>query len=213
MLTLSSFRKNRKDTRAALEFWRSGEHASIENYWNSRSSPLRTKIAETVAALAGRALLEVGCHCGVNLWAVDRKRRFDRMVGVDVSPLALASGRRLLTEVVSPFELIEAPAHKLPFKEREFDIVLSAATLMCVGPTHIDVAIRQISRVAGRYVVLVEPLHFGPAVIDPQPGTNYWLRDYIDLFRDHGLQVFSNERLPRDCSDGHMNSIMLLRKN
>jgi hypothetical protein len=63
-------RMPRFDGPHAKQWWRIRDQtdAGLSGfYWRSRNAPARRAIAETVAALDGNSLLEIGCHAGPNL--------------------------------------------------------------------------------------------------------------------------------------------------
>lgn len=202
-------------SRASRNFWATRERdnpAWVEGVWNGRKHPLRNRIATLLAGLEGSSLLEVGTHCGVNLWAVAQKKHYTDLRGVDISRHALAQGRALLAHhLKQPHELIEAPATKLPFPDRSFDAVLSSGMLLCLGNNDASKALAEIGRVARRHIVLVEPFPEKPG-LDIYPNTTYWIRDYTPLLNASGFRVTKHERVPAEENLGHMNSVLTAKR-
>jgi hypothetical protein len=204
------------------EFWATREadnSAWVDGYWASRTRPLRQMTARAVAALDGGRLLEVGAHCGPNLWAIGQERPFEWLVGVDISPRVVERGQRLLAAHLStPHALHLGGGENLPFPDKSFDIVLSAGTLVCIGPELIDQTLREMIRVARRYIVLVEPLDESDETAsaegreDPYPNTMYWIRNYRLILE--GLAPGSRrtfvQRVDASVSQGHLNSIEII---
>jgi len=202
-------------TRQARKFWATREQDNptwVQGYWDQRNHPLRERLAEVTSQLDGSNLLEVGTHCGVNLWALAQKKTYRKLVGVDISRHVLEYGRQQLAQPLNqPHELLEVCATKLPFSDRTFDIVLTSNLLVCVGDSDIHKVLSEIARVSHRYIVLCEPFpdREGP---DPYPNTTYWIRDYAKRLARLGYRQVSMERLPEGQNIGHMNSILVLER-
>jgi pseudaminic acid biosynthesis-associated methylase len=116
--------------------------------WRSRERAFRTMLD----GLAVESVLEVGCNRGHNLVAIESVARPRRLAGVEPNPYALELARAALPAA----ELSEGRADKLPFDGREFDLVFTAGVLIHVPPETLDGVLREIVRVARRYVLAVE---------------------------------------------------------
>jgi SAM-dependent methyltransferase len=204
-------------------FWterEAGNPAYVEAYWQGRTHPLRAAVAAAVTALEARSALEVGCHCGPNLWAIGQRRRYDALAGTELSPFVAAAGRRLLAESLDqPAGIAVAAADRLPFADGRFDLVLSCGVLLCIGPEAIERSLRELLRVARRWLVLAEPFDDSPAAaswtgrVDRYPNTAYWIRDYAALLpRLEPVRRVSLARLPPDQRLGHIDSIGVFAK-
>jgi hypothetical protein len=210
------------DGEFSRQFWATREVDNpewVDGYWASRTKPLRQMTACTVAALDGSRLLEVGAHCGVNLWAIGQKRPFEWLVGVDISAHVVERGQRLLDANLSvPHALHLAGGEDLPFPDHSFDIVLSAGTLVCIGPERIERTLREMLRVARRYIVLVEPIDESEETAsaagreDPYPNTTYWIRNYRLMIESMapGSCRRSLQRVDSSVAQGHLNSIEVI---
>jgi hypothetical protein len=204
------------------QFWATRESDNtdwVDGYWASRTKPLRQMTACTVAALDGSRVLEVGAHCGVNLWAIGQKRPFEWLVGVDISAHVVERGQRLLAANLSvPHALHLGSGEDLPFPDHSFDIVLSAGTLVCIGPERIERTLREMLRVARRFIVLVEPLDESEETAsaagreDPYPNTMYWIRNYRRMIESMapGSRRRSLQRVDPTAARGHLNSIEVI---
>lgn len=198
----------------AKQWWRTRDQADVglyEFYWQSRHAAARRAIAETVAALDGNSLLEIGCHVGPNLWAIRQMRAFDRLAGTDLSPGVLAEAhRRLAADGLAP-ELELAAADALPFADKSFDIAMTSVMLVCVGPEAIDASLDEIIRVTRRWLVLCEP--WSDAAKDRpdyHPNTTYWIRNYRERLRGRAALI-DVRHLAREHQIGHLDSIAVFQ--
>ena len=188
-------------------FWATREKnnpAFVQGYWDAAQRPLHRKIASTIAALPVETVIEPGAHCGTNLRALDRERRFTWLVGTDLSEHVVAAGQRLLgRELRSPHALHVGSADDICYPDGAFDLCLASGLLVCVGPERIEQTLREMLRVTRRYIVLCEPFDDTDSAAtldgrpDPYPNTMYWIRNYPALLaRTSNIQVISCERLP-----------------
>jgi hypothetical protein len=214
----------RFDGAHSRRFWTTREHGNdawIEGYWSGRTHPLRQRIAETITGLDATSVIEIGCHCGPNLWAIAERKRYARLAGTELSPFVADAARRLLSEhAAQPVEIGIAGAERIPHGDRSFDVVLSAGMLICVGPDDIEAALREIVRVARRWIVLAEAFDDTQEAatfagrVDPYPNTAYWVRNFGALLpRAAAVRLVSSEVLPREHHIGHLNSVLVFEKN
>ena len=130
------------------------------------------------------------------------------MAGVELSETVLSFTRKALDSV----DLSTASADAIPFEDNSFDVVLSAGTLVCIGPEEIEKSLSEICRVSRRWIVLVEPIEIDPRYAtahgreDPFSNTMYWIRDYAGLLEGRAA-LRSLVPMPKSLQLGHMNSI------
>jgi hypothetical protein len=198
---------------------RSGD-AWLERYWNSAHEPFRDVIVEAVGRLSPfRTLVEVGCHCGPNLYRLASRFRASYFHGLDVNDHALRFGREKMKfgpnaefghvwlEPSSRFGL-----DKPTFLEA--DILLSCYSLAYADQEMVHelfVALRdrpwmgkpagpgllRVDRVGTwpkvRALVLAEPTGDGELIHDP-PSIAEYQNDYISLVKE----VWPDSRLTID---------------
>jgi len=169
---------------------RGGPDEWVLGYWDSRVHAHRAFVMEAIAEYSPTSVLEIGCNCGPNLYLAARRFEDARIAGIDINPAAVEKGRELLAaEGITGVELSVGRADDLGrFQDREFDVVLTDAVLLYVGPDRIDRVMREMLRVARRAVVLSEWHWFDrPAHKDPQGlgivRRGCWQRDYLALLR------------------------------
>jgi ubiquinone/menaquinone biosynthesis C-methylase UbiE len=201
------------------QWWTSRDEvqASSQGYWDSRDSAARQLIAKTIAGLEGDSLLEIGCHAGPNLYACAKQKKFVRIAGTELSPQAMAFAQEHLPPEIGPVEIVEARADALPFADASFDVVLTGAVLLCIGPDEIMPSLDDILRVSRRWVVLAEPYSArrrdGTATgrIDRYVNTTYWIRNYAALLKDKA-RLIGVTRIPKPDRQGHLDSVIVLEK-
>jgi ubiquinone/menaquinone biosynthesis C-methylase UbiE len=132
---------------------------------------------EVIQTLAPESVLEIGCGNGINLLTLSAK-----YPGVEFSGLELTQGgvdaaasvieKKSLPEALTkfaPFDLcdLSAPSRvkvcqgsaiELPYANASFDLVMTSLALEQMEDLR-DAAMREIVRVAKRWVVMLEPFH------------------------------------------------------
>ena len=193
--------------------------SSAESYWSRRNHPSRMAIARVIAALPGTSLLEVGTHAGPTLWAIAQRRQFHRLAGTELSPVILQFARKHLPEALGrDVELANAAADSLPFADKSFDIVVSAAVLACIGPELILESLDEMLRVCRGYLVLAESFSNNPRLANPRgrkeryPNTSYWVRNYPGLLKGRAELVDIVHLSPEEREgQGHLSSVMVFK--
>jgi len=162
-----------KAMRRLLERWpglkRRWLYADPRDYWTLRGGhdyfleqegqPARARraewMAERVAQLRPRSILEVGCGYGKQLVALRRRLGEEvRLVGVDFSPSQLDTARRHLDDHgVRRVDLVQADGVCLPFADASFDLVFTSAVILHNPPEQAEAIRREVVRVARRFAV------------------------------------------------------------
>ena len=106
-------------------------------------------IAARVAAYRPSSILEVGCGYGKQLRAL-RGELVCPLVGVDFSPSQLGRGRAYLGDLPD-IGLALADGGRLPFADRQFDLVLTSAVILHNPPPAAERIRREVVRVARRW--------------------------------------------------------------
>lgn len=133
------------------------------------------------------SFLEIGCGYGVNLYLLAKKFPKIEMTGIDISPTFIQGGNKLfIKEGISNVKLINRKADELSrFPDKSFDIVLTDATLICIGRDMIKKIVKEMIRITKHTLILVE-WHQELQNKDPNGlGSyylGYWKRNYINLF-------------------------------
>ncbi len=109
---------------------------------------------ELLGAVAGKALLDVGCGDGE--LASELARRGAIVTGLDAEPAMLAAARRRAETEGTQLRLYEGQAEQLPFNDKSFDCVLAVTVLCFVAEA--ERAVAEMARVLkpGGYLVIGE---------------------------------------------------------
>lgn len=160
----------------------------------------------------GKDVLELGC--GAAQWSIAIAKRGARPVGIDLSAKQLEHGRRAVEEAGLDIELIEAPAHELPFEAASFDLVFcDHGAMNFADPLKVVPEVARVLRPGGMFVfshghpfldifwdqegdAIVEELqrpYFGMhSLVDPNDGMvgfNLGHGDWVRLFRQSGFTI------------------------
>ena len=92
---------------------------------------------------AGEEVLDVAC--GTGNAAIRAAQAGGRVVGLDLTPELLDSGRRLAAEAGVAVDWVEGDVEALPFPDESFDVVLS--TFGCMFAPRHEVTARELARV------------------------------------------------------------------
>ena len=141
------------------------QSAPSHDAWRTEQPQIRAlerALLEPVAAMAsqGRELLDVGCGEADMLPLVRELGFSGRYVGVDFSADKAAYAQERRQDPQAWF--VAADAQSLPFSARSFDTVVARDLLHHV--TDRTAALRELLRVTGKRLVVIEPNPFGPLI-------------------------------------------------
>lgn len=135
-------------------------------------------------------MLEVGCNLGPNLFLIHKTFPKARLAGVDINEDSIKEAKTII-----PQEYLEvAGISSLPFRKNSFDVVLSDAVLIYVNPEEIDKAMEELTRVAKKFIVLIE---WFDKSINGVVKDYHWARDYTSLLKKYGFKV-SKKKITKD---------------
>jgi trans-aconitate methyltransferase len=133
--------------------WAGEQQNWVDGYWQSRNHPHRDLIIKELENVPHFInLLEIGCNCGPNLSRISARWPMTSLVGIDISPEAIAVGTYRVPEAT----LVQGDLEALSFPNKWFDVVLADAVLMYVSPERILSVMADIGRVALQNVLLLE---------------------------------------------------------
>ena len=174
---------------AATAFWTAPRGAEAQawcdRYWDSWDAPYRAVADGLIASLgdAPGVILEVGCHCGPNLrrWLMADPPLARAVIGLEANADAAAAGRHRLAALglASRARLLHGifPIATRGWLAGVADIAVTSYALAYVEPAALAPAIAELTRLARRAVIMVEPMGTGQAL---SPG---WRHDYAAATR------------------------------
>lgn len=152
----------------------------VDDYWNSQNHPHRKLILGALETFEPESILEVGCNCGPNLALI--RRRFNipdtHLAGVDPSITAIAKA----IEELPAINYQVGTASRLPFPDKSFDVIISDAALLYVGPDEINEVVKEFDRVAKKGLILVE--WYDAKSTEGVIKDYHWARNYEKLFKE-----------------------------
>jgi ubiquinone/menaquinone biosynthesis C-methylase UbiE len=139
----------------ALKFWQEN-HCQGPTVPSRDAQPHRYELAEHIASLAPRHVLELGCASGRNLAILHDALPTADLCGIDPNPTTLNAARRAHG---SWLELHEG-THALldQFVDNSFDVVFTVSVLDHVPVPEWYAVYDEMVRVARKAVVLLEPI-------------------------------------------------------
>lgn len=178
--------------------------ASWSRYWSERkidwnaaylsgwNHPHRERIIKVLRDRPFTSLCELGCASGPNLLRIHKEFPTVQLGGTDVSEDAIDMAKKVFINGV--FEV--RSADDLFFSDNSVDVVLTDMTLIYLDPFRIKKALREMKRVARRYVVLVE-LHHGSWLMRQalRFTSGYHAYDYGKLLKEAGFYDVEVSRL------------------
>lgn len=169
------------------------------------------QIAAIFRAHGVESILEAGAGDGNNLPLLHERIPNARLHGIDISPkrVEFAAAHPLHRELGITFSVASAAA--LPFETGSFDAVYSMYCLEHL-PREFKAAIREMTRVARKCVVLVEPVpeHRGVAQRIYARASDF-LRGLPEFLEEEGLDVESVELLSSAGVPLNMGSLITIR--
>ncbi len=144
-------------------------------------------MVEKISSFQPDSILEIGCGYGSNLFWLAKKIPSAKVRGIDINPKEVEIGNEFLTKRnISNVKLLVGKADKLDqFKDKSFDVVLTDAVLMYIGPDKIKKVIKEMARIAKKALILVEWHNINSGKkgqYDPHLGL--WKRDYSKLLNN-----------------------------
>jgi len=166
--------------------WRWSKRTSFSSDygWETLNHPHRLFIADHIADLGFefKTFLEVGCGVGPNLYLLARRYPGVEFTGVDINPSAVEAGNeRMRRDNIRNVRLSVCKADALEYLP-EYDIVLTDAALMYIGPDKIRQVVGEISRIARLAVVLCE--WHTPEPVSLGRYERNWVRNYTSLLME-----------------------------
>ena len=160
------------------------KHAKTEGYLASINHSHRRMLLEIIKKYNPQSVLEIGCSGGTNLYLIGKELPACKIFGTDINQRAVEVGKKLFGKQKMESNLLVADIEKQPFPDKNFDIVLTDAVLIYVGPDRIKRVVDEMKRLAKKAIIMVERHNDG----DSASGKwyeNICRRNYKKLFMGH----------------------------
>ena len=163
--------------------WGYGEENWIEGYVLSLDHPHRGLIVNALKSVVPfGGVLEIGCNTGSNLIRVRELWPQNQLAGIDVNGECI----NIASEYIPGAILEVADYNDIPFKDKEFDILIADAVLLYANPDEIETVMNEIDRVTKKAVIMIE--RYADSLTGEIVG-HVWGRDYKKLLEQKGFKV------------------------
>jgi len=154
-----------------------------ENYISEKSidNPHRKFLIEKILNyFPFENVLEIGCASGPNLYILAKKFPGVKFYGIDISKKAIKTGRDFFKKENMENVFLEiGEAEKLnKFSDKSIDIIFTDAVLIYLGMDKINLAIKEMLRVAKKAIILHEQHN----ELSPSIYQDRWIHNYKNLF-------------------------------
>ena len=187
-----------------LPFWRNYTTEHHRNWWTKRqidwnqaylstwNHPHRYVISAVLKNLNWFSLIEIGCGAGANLVNIVNNFKDRQLGGVDVNEEAIKVASKALTGA----HLQVGRGDDVMMSDDSTDVILSDMYLIYVGPRKIKKHLKEMKRLARKYVVLCEfssNSWFKRMYVRMKSG--YHAHDYQKLLTDMGFYGIQRYKL------------------
>ena len=125
-----------------------GGYKYIEGWWE----PVAQKLIDTYNLVSGSKILDVGCGKGFLLYEIHKKNPNIIIQGFDISNYAIQNSKEEIKMYLSEFD-----ARKMfPYKNNEFDLVISLGTLHNLRLQELKQTVTEIERVGSNGYIMLE---------------------------------------------------------
>jgi len=174
-------------------FWNKlgGEDYRIKAAYSEQHVIARKLLKQALAQIKFTKLLEVGCGTGNNLVFFKSIYPDASLVGCDFSKEQIQTASQN-----SGIQFDVADARKLPYKNEEFDVVVTVGCLAHIPTQYINQCAGELQRVAKKYLFIFEEdrdfMHHSLYQITSRSGWHFY-HDYVNLFKQCDLGYRNND--------------------
>jgi ubiquinone/menaquinone biosynthesis C-methylase UbiE len=134
------------------DFWDGNRRYGYGGYkYDGRWEPVARQLIDFYGLKKDARILDVGCGKGFLLYELKKLLPEAKVTGFDISQYAIDNAK----EEIKPSLFIHKAQGKYPFKDKEFDLVISLATLYNLPISELKQALKEVERVAkNKYITL-----------------------------------------------------------
>jgi ubiquinone/menaquinone biosynthesis C-methylase UbiE len=167
------------------KFWDRWSETFMDDPWQVQVHEQHNWIIKKIRSLHPTSILEVGCGFGRNIqFLIQKGVPPKHIAGCDISPHMVQKAETFLNN--TSVRLTVCNVTHLPYKTKQFDMVLVHGLLMHVKPDEIEQAISELLRVSRRYIIDVEQ-NYG--------GNDYtFVHEYEKRYHDLGGEIVEYKR-------------------
>lgn len=137
----------------AQEYWDGDRKYGYGGYkYDGRWAAIAKKLIEIYNLNDCSAILDVGCGKGYLLYELKQLLPNARVKGFDISEYAFKNSK----EEIRPFLFKHSAGQPYPFKDKEFDLVISITTLHNLPISDLKFSLKEIERVGKEKYIVVE---------------------------------------------------------
>jgi uncharacterized protein YbaR (Trm112 family) len=171
------------------------------------------EIAEILASLGGRSLLEAGVGEATTLCAVAPRLHPGRCAGFDIAWSRLAHGRRYAGQRGLRADLFLGDLFRIPLPEGAFDVVYTAHS---IEPNHGNEreALLELHRITRRWLALFEPSYeLGNDGTRARIEEHGYCRGLPALAQELGMKVVRHQLLRSPMRPNNQTALLLIEKD
>lgn len=179
------------------KYWTNRKINWEQSYWYDH--PHRDMIINAMSGQRVKSVLEIGCGAGYNLYRIKKAFPNTEISGCDINEDAIRMAKHKLPEA----DLKVGSADALPFNGDSYDLVLTDALLIYIGPDKIRRVFREIRRVGYERMMFVE-FHsksfwkrFGLRL-----ASRYYAYNYFDLLTKYYFKHIQISKIPKEVWAG-----------
>ena len=125
-----------------------GGYIYIKDYWKKTA----IKIIKAYKLNKNSSILDIGCGKGFLLFEIKKIIPSIKIYGLDVSRYAIKNAKKEIKKSLKHFDA----RNKLPYKKKQFDLVISLGTLHNFSLSNLSKCILEINRVGKKSYIMVE---------------------------------------------------------
>jgi pseudaminic acid biosynthesis-associated methylase len=201
-----------------LEFWKGvfGDQYTDRNdfdldsfakqQWGITRTEMNKEFLEGMPKQA--RILEIGCNRGMQLDKL-YEMGYKNLWGIEINKKALAIARKS-----ARYNVVEATAFDIPFKDNYFDVVFTSGVLIHIRPDDLPKAVAEIGRVTRKYIWGFEYFSINLQEINYRGhGNRLWKADFAKLVQKNlpGFRLIKEKKYKYVDND-NVDTMYLLAK-